>query len=46
MRIISQDGTIDIPYDLFSLSIVGGRYKDVEYVNNLVFQFPKDEEVK
>lgn len=31
MRIISQDGTIDIPYDLFSLSISGGRYKDVEY---------------
>lgn len=31
MRIVSQDGTIDIPYDLFSLSIAGGRYKDVEY---------------
>lgn len=31
MRIISQDGTIDIPYNLFSLSISGGRYKDVEY---------------
>ena len=31
MRIISQDGTIDIPYDLFSLSISVGRYKDVEY---------------
>lgn len=31
MRIVSQDGTIDVPYDLFSLSISGGRYKDVEY---------------
>lgn len=31
MRVISQDGTIDIPYDLFSLSISCGRYRDVEY---------------
>lgn len=31
MRVISQDGTIDIPYDLFLLSISCGRYRDVEY---------------
>ena len=31
MRIISQDGTIDIPYDCFSLSVASGKYKDVEY---------------
>lgn len=31
MRIISQDGTIDIPYDYFSLSVASGKYKDVEY---------------
>lgn len=31
MRVISQDGTIDVPYDYFSLSVVSGRYKDVEY---------------
>ena len=31
MRIISQDGTIDVPYDYFSLSIASGKYKDVEY---------------
>ena len=31
MRIISQDGTIDIPYNLFSLSVASGKYKDVEY---------------
>ena len=31
MRIISQDGTIDVPYDYFSLSVESGRYKDVEY---------------
>ena len=30
MRVISQDGTIDIPYDYFSLSIVSGKCKDVE----------------
>lgn len=31
MRIISQDGTIDIPYDYFSLCMTSARYKDVEY---------------
>lgn len=31
MRIISQDGTIDIPYNLFSLSVASGKCKDVEY---------------
>ena len=31
MRIISQDGTIDIPYNFFSLSVASGKYKDVEY---------------
>ncbi len=35
MRIISQDGTIDIPYDYFSLSVVrvSGRYEDIHYVD-------------
>lgn len=31
MRVISQDGVIDIPYNLFSFSVASGRYKDVEY---------------
>ena len=31
MRVISQDGTIDIPYDYFSLSVVSGRYEDIHY---------------
>lgn len=31
MRIISQDGTIDVPYNFLSLSIASGKYKDVEY---------------
>lgn len=39
MRVISQDGTIDIPYDYFSLSMSSGKYKDVEvayiYCQNL-----------
>lgn len=39
MRVISQDGTIDVPYDYFSLSMSGGKYKDVEvayiYCHNL-----------
>ena len=30
MRVVSQDGTIDIPYDYFSLTIASGRYEDVE----------------
>lgn len=30
MRVISQDGTIDVPYDYFSLSMYSGKYKDVE----------------
>lgn len=39
MRVISQDGTIDIPYDYFSLSVAAGKYEDVEvayiYCHNL-----------
>lgn len=39
MRIISQNGTIDIPYDYFSLTIATGKYEDVEvtciYCHNL-----------
>lgn len=39
MRIISQDGTIDVPYDYFSLSLASGKYEDVEvayiYCHNL-----------
>ena len=31
MRVISQDGNIDIPYDYFSLSVVSGRYEDIHY---------------
>lgn len=30
MRVISQCGTIDVPYDYFSLSMSSGKYKDVE----------------
>lgn len=39
MRVISQNGTIDVPYDYFSLSMASGKYKDVEvaciYCHNL-----------
>lgn len=31
MRIISQDGTIDVPYEISSLSMAVGKYEDVEY---------------
>lgn len=31
MRIISQDGIIDVPYNCSSLSAAGKKYKDVEY---------------
>lgn len=30
MRVISQDGTIDVPYDNSSLTMSSGKYKDVE----------------
>lgn len=30
MRVISQDGTIDVPYDNSSLTMPSGKYKDVE----------------
>jgi hypothetical protein len=30
MRAISQDGTIDVPYEYFSLSMSSGKYKDLE----------------
>lgn len=29
MRVISQDGTIDVNYDYFSFSVASGKYKDV-----------------
>lgn len=42
MRVISQDGTIDVPYDYFSLSVASGKYEDVEvayiYCHNLSSQ--------
>ena len=31
MRVISQDGTIDVPYESSSLSMASGKYEDVEY---------------
>lgn len=30
MRVISQDGTMDIPYGNYSLFIIGTKYKDAE----------------
>ena len=39
MRVISQDGTMDVPYDYFSLSVASRKYRDVEvayiYCHNL-----------
>jgi len=39
MRVISQDGTIDVPYEYFSLSMSSGKYEDIEvayiYCHNL-----------
>lgn len=39
MRLISQNGSIDVPYDYFSLTIATGKYEDVEvaiiYCHNL-----------
>ena len=39
MRLISQNGEIDVPYDYFSLTIATGKYEDVEvaciYCHNL-----------
>lgn len=31
MRVISQDGTIDVPYESSSLSMASGKYEDVEH---------------
>lgn len=31
MRVISQDGTIDIPYDYFLLAVVSGICEDIQY---------------
>lgn len=31
MRVISQDGTIDVPYEYVALVVSGGKYKDSEY---------------
>ena len=39
MRLISQNGSIDVPYDCFSLTIATGKYENVEvaciYCHNL-----------
>jgi hypothetical protein len=32
MRIISQDGTLDMPYEISSLSMAVGKYENVEHV--------------
>jgi hypothetical protein len=29
MRVISQDGTMDVPYEVSSLNMVVGKYEDV-----------------
>lgn len=31
MRVISQDGTIDMPYEISSLSMAVGKYENVEH---------------
>lgn len=31
MRVISQDGTMDVPYEISSLSMASGKYEDVEH---------------
>lgn len=31
MRVISKDGTIDMPYEISSLSMAVGKYEDVEH---------------
>ena len=31
MRVISQDGTIDVPYEIGSLTIAVGKYENVEH---------------
>lgn len=31
MRVISQDGTMDVPYEISSLSMAVGKYEDVEH---------------
>ena len=31
MRIISQDGTLDVPYEISSLSMAVGQYENVEH---------------
>lgn len=31
MRVISQDGAMDIPYDIGYFTIENGKYKDTEY---------------
>lgn len=33
MRVISQDGTIDVPYEISSLSMAVGKYEDVEHAD-------------
>lgn len=33
MRIISQDGTIDVPYEISSLSMAVGKHENVEHAN-------------
>lgn len=31
MRIVSQDGTIDVPYEISSLNMAVGKYENVEH---------------
>lgn len=35
MRVISQDGTLDVPYEISSLSMAVGKYENVEHALSL-----------
>lgn len=44
MRVISQDGTIDMPYEVSSLNMVVGKYEDV--VNAAIYCYSSFSTIK
>lgn len=40
MRVISQDGTIDVPYEYVALVVSGGKYKDSNMLVSIATTYP------
>ena len=45
MRVISQRGNVDLPYEQIVVRAENQPSK-VDFINNAIFQFPQDDEIE